>query len=288
MIAVKASRRLRLHEDEQDSLLAGLNFQIHYLGSEEVLVDENNIDNVVEHVYSRYLTSAELCNSTVLAITVDTHQLAFFNVARNQTEFSIALPSIKSIHSGNKKKKFPKAITLVTILAGGKEKVHVLHCTSQGKAKELYDAINRAFEYHLPDDSLSEGQQEHVSRPRNNRVQPTDCDNKTTESTIERKNSPRETGKPRSRSEINSRRTGFNKIKNSFPKGESDLNEGQSSQNVDKTRTKVRTKSSGQTKGAEGLGLLENIDPEEEFDDEFTDFARSRSSSETTFKWFGR
>jgi hypothetical protein len=55
----------------------------------------------------------------------------------------------------------------------------------------------------------------------------------------------------------------------------------------DEVKSRSRTKSVP-TKGGEGRGLLDNIDPEDGFDDEFTDLARNRSLSDNIRARFGR
>lgn len=276
------SRRLRLQEDEEDSLLAGVDFHTHYLGSEEMLVKADDIDGVVGDIYSRYLTNDELNSSVVLAITVDAHQLVFFNTTNNETEFLIPLSDIKSIHSGSKWNKFPNAVILVACLPTVNARAHVFHCTNQRKAKELYNAINRAFEYHVPEKSLTNDQEEPTSKAKHGRVYPSNGKNKTDAKLQDRK---LEFEPP---SDHNTSPTELNDKSLVQAKLKGDLTGGQTSPDLAKTLFKGRSKSCTQTKSTEGLGLLENIDPEEGFDDEFTNLARSRSLSETIKCRFGR
>ena len=277
MMAVKTSRRLRLHEDEQDSLLAGVDFQVHYLGSKELLMNDNDIDDVVEDVYSRYLNNAELIStSTRLAVTVGTHQLEFFNVTRNEAEFSIAVSNIEAVHSATKRTKYPSTIILLTYVSkGNATRAYVFHCSSQRKAKELFHVINRSSEYNGTDNSLKDDADESRGKSRNGRVQLKNKDIKGKEKSkdMKRIKCEPETSKDQSGA-CEAAVQGDMKAKESF-------------QEADSPREKTPVRSTSQTKGAEGVGLLENIDAEDGFDEEFTNLARSRSIS-NTFKWFGR
>lgn len=261
---VKTPRRFKLQEDEQDSLLAGVDFQVHYLGSKELVMADHDIDDVIADAYSRYLTNADLqSTSTRLAITVDTHQLVFFNVIRNETEFIIAVSNIKAVHSGTKRTKFANAIILLTyVTRGNAMRAYVFHCPSQRKAKELYGAINRSFQYNVTENSLTDDQDK-MSR-----------ELLTKELSKKTKNLKFGPGPSQDRSDSNPIAVlGYD------AKGTRD-----SSQEAERARDKGRPKLTTQTRGAEGLGLLENIDAD---DDEFTNLARSRTISDT-FKWFGR
>ena len=87
--------RRRLQVDEEDSLLAGIDFQSHYLGCREVFLDGYDIDHIVQDIYSGYSSSEDINNSTPLAIKVGPQQLEFFNLIKKEIEYRIETHDIK-------------------------------------------------------------------------------------------------------------------------------------------------------------------------------------------------
>ena len=163
---------------------------------------------------------------------------------------------------------YPEAVT----------KLHVIHCVDTRRAKKIYEAISRAFEYHQPQNGVAKKLEADATKlVKNNKIQPNNRENQSKT-------------KARSQTDVSRCRNGSKSGKGNFSEIPCEPNKGnitKSESAPDVTRTKSRTKSSTQAKGVEGLGLLDNVDPDEGFDDEFTEFARFRSSSES-FKLFGR
>ena len=306
MIAVKSSRKpLRLLSDEEDNLLAGMDFQTYYLGRKEIQVDNSDLDTVVEGIYSQYMDNGDINNSTQLTITVDTNQLVFRHVATHHIEFIIALTSIKSVYCSNKKTKFPNAVIVVCCLPSeSTATVHVLRCLNQTQAREFYNAINRAFDYHAEDVTYGLGNRDKTSRATVDKSAVFSKANKDLESNglSGYKVNTTKTTKYQEFNNAAAKKTHASDNENTGLLGAEEVTpvkhevvkkrvkEVEETLVEDQTHAKSRsrTKSVPVTKGAEGRGLLDNIDPDDGFDDEFTDLARTRSLSENIRARFGR
>ena len=290
MLTTRSSKKaLRLLSDEEDNLLAGMDFQIYYLGRKEIQIDNNDLDAVVEGLYSQYLHNGDINNSSQLTITVDTNQLIFRDVATHHVEFIIALTSVKSVYCSNKKTKFPNAVLVVCCLPSeSTATVHVLHCLNQNRANEFYNAVNRAFDYHGDTTRESNGKDK-ASRTTVGKSVAFSKVNKDFEAnavsgyTVNTSKSlkSRETKTKTAGNE----NTGLLGKEELFPDKHEEI---QSPVRDIPQNSRSRAKSVPQTKCAEGRGLLDNIDPDDGFDDEFTDLARNRSLSNNIKARFGR
>ena len=304
MLAIKSSRKpLRLLSDEEDNLLAGMDFQIYYLGRKEIQIDNNDLDTVVEGIYSQYMHNGDINNSTQLTITVDTNQLVFRDVATHQIEFIIALSSVKSVYCANKKTKYPNAVIVVCCLPSQRTAtVHVLHCLNQNQAREFYNAINRAFDYHgdaTPVSNRDNPSQANVDKftafnKANKDLDINAVSGSKVNTTKSMKYRELNTSGEKKKNANDNENTGLLGAEEVTPVKHEEIQrpvkEITQTQVEDETRVKSRSraKSTPQTKGAEGRGLLDNIDADDGFDDEFTDLARNRSLSDNLKARFGR
>ena len=297
MLAIKSSRKsLRLLSDEEDNLLAGVDFQTYYLGEKEVPAGADDLDAIVEGIYSQYMNNKDINNSRQLTITVDTNQLVFRDVATHHIEFIIALTSVKSVYCSSRKTKFPNAVIIVcSSPSESTATLHVLHCLNPAHAREFYNAINRAFDYH-GDAGKSNGTtvDKATAFSRENKDLGTNAVsgykvNKTKPRKYREVNS---SAGPKKKDNSNNESTDLLGAVEPMPAKPEEtpslVREIPPTQVEDETRVKswARTKSASQ--GAEGRGLLENIDPDDGFDDEFTTLARNRSFSENIKAKFGR
>jgi hypothetical protein len=307
MLAVKSSRKpLRLLSDEEDSLLAGMDFQTYYLGRKEIQVDNNDLDTVVEGIYSQYMDNGDINNSTQLTITVDTNQLVFRHVVTHHIEFTVALTSVKSVYCSDKKStKFPNAVIVVCCLPSQSiATVHVLHCLNQNRAQEFYNAINRAFEYHgdVTNDVSNRDKSSGTILDKSSAFSRANKDLGTNAVSVCKVNTTKSTKYQEfnvAAAKKTSKKTDAGDNENTGLLGAEEITpvkhevaqkrvkEIAQTQAEDEVKSRSRTKSVP-TKGGEGRGLLDNIDPEDGFDDEFTDLARNRSLSDNIRARFGR
>jgi hypothetical protein len=307
MLAIKSSRKqsLRLLSNEEDNLLAGIDFQTYYLGRKEIQIDNNDLDTVVEGIYSKYMYNGDINNSTQLTITVDTNQLTFRDVVTHHIEFIIALTSVKSVYCSNKKTKFPNAVIIVCCLPSqSTATVHVLHCLNQSQARDFYNAINRAFDYHGDATQASKPNRANVdkgtaSSKGNNDLEANAVGAHKVNTTKSMKYRELNTTAPKRKdTSARSENTGLLGAEELVPAKDEQIQTSVTVSVKEIVQTQVdddacakprsRAKSSPQTKGAEGVGLLDNIDPDDGFDDEFTDLARNRSLSDNIKARFGR
>lgn len=291
MLAIKSSRKpLRLMSDEEDNLLAGMDFQTYYLGRKEIAIDNNDFDAVVEGLYSQYLYNGDVNNSTQLTITVDTNQLIFRDVATHHVEFIIALTSVKSVYCSNKKTKFPNAVIVVCCLpSDSTATVHVLHCLNQSQANEFYNAINRAFNYHGDASGQSNGR----DKAARSTVGKTAAFSKVNSDFEANAVSGYKVNTSKTAKSQETKTKDDSGNENTGLLGNEKLVPVKHEENQCQVRdipqnSRSRAKSVPQTKCAEGRGLLDNIDPDDGFDDEFTDLARNRSLSDNIKARFGR
>ncbi|CAB4019651.1 Hypothetical predicted protein [Paramuricea clavata] len=298
MLAIKSSRKqsLRLLSNEEDNLLAGIDFQTYYLGRKEIQNDNNDLDTVVEGIYSKYMYNGDINNSTQLTITVDTNQLMFRDVVTHHIEFIIALTSVKSVYCSSKKTKFPNAVILLCCLPSqSTATVHVLHCLNQSQARDFYNAINRAFDYHGDATQASKPNRANVDKG-NKDLEASAVGAYKVNTTKSMKYRELNVTAPKKKETCAGENTGLLGAEELVPAKDEQIqtsvtvNEIVQTQVDDDARAKPRSraKSSPQTKGAEGVGLLDNIDPDDGFDDEFTDLARNRSLSDNIKARFGR
>ena len=293
MLAIKSSKKSlrRLLSGEEDNLLAGMDFQTYYLGRKEVQLDNSDLDNVVEGIYSKYLCKGDINNSTQLTITVDNSQLIFRDAVTHNPVFVIALTTVKSVYCSNKKTKYPNAVIVVCCLPSeSNATVHVLHCLNQSKAKEFYNAINLAFQYNGDASNMSKFE-----------------------------NVPNTTAFTKANKDIETNAVSGYKVNKSKPTKYRDFNitdvkpndvshsEGADLLAEEKLTIQVkqdtgscshvkdvsqpvrsRAKSVPQTKYGEERGLLNSPDSDDGFDDEFTSLARNRSISDNIKARFGR
>lgn len=309
MLAIKNSRKsLRLLHDEEDNLLAGMDFQTYYLGTKEILVDNNDLDAVVEGIYSQYTYDADINNTTQLTITVDTNQLVFRDVVTHHIKFIIALTNVKSVYFSDKKTKFANSVIVVCSLPNqNTATVHVLHCLSHSQARQFYNAINCAFEFQREAFSMESGKSSPATQDKSTAFVKANKDirgnslsrfqvNKTKSMKYHELNTKTPSENKKSSDNEHAGLLGAEGL--SLKERENSQNEKirnyvkeiELNQFEDKSGVKLKShaKSNLQTKVAEGRGLLDNIDPDDGFDDEFMDLARTRSFSDNIKFRFGR